>query len=139
MSKIILAAIGFWIIVTYPQVLVGAAVTIGILLYLGRDNVTFGGLIKSAGEKEEDKEDTVSPEDRKIYGKFIDEDGIIDWEGYHRAQVEEQMIPGYKDDPEWQKKSESIKKFMREKRVEAEREEQEEMNENEQTFWRKVR
>jgi len=146
MAQIILAAFLLWLFISFPQILLTTVVILVVLYVLSNNTIDLSGIFKPIEEKEEKEENsgyTVTEEDRKRYGEFINDAGAVDWEGYHRAQVEKEMKPGYQDDPEWQEQSRKIKEDMRKARMESEREEMEdligELNETERNFWRKVK
>ena len=82
---------------------------------------------KSARKKEQPKEDSTDPKVKEVYGEFV-KDGVIDWTGYHKAQVKEKMKPGFKDDPEVQELQKSIKKDMAQNRIQADKELQDDIN-----------
>ena len=134
-AYLILGTVGLYLLFEFPLIILGAGIILYVL-YISNDTG------KSAGEEQESTEDTTDPAIKDVYGEFV-KDGAVDLKGYNDSKVEEMMKPGFRDDPEWQRMSAEIKESMRQSRIEADREMQEtineESNEKEQTFWRKVR
>ena len=139
MIHIITAIVGMWVLITYPQVAVTAASLIVILYYLPR----LQGFKSAGNENSQVKPSKVNPKLKEIYGDFVDDDGIIDWDGYNQAKVDAMMKADFEKDPEYQEKLEKVRKHMEENRIKARVEEVEDKNkeirDKEQEFWAKRR
>ena len=139
MIHIITAIVGMWVLITYPQVAVTAASLIVILYYLPR----LQGFKSAGNENSQVKPSKVNPKLKEIYGDFVDDDGIIDWDGYNQAKVDAMMKADFEKDPEYQEKLEKVRKHMEENRIKAREEAVEDKNkeirDKEQEFWAKRR
>ena len=133
MKYLILGTLCFWFLVSFPEVCLAAGIVLAFVYLLSEKS-------SPAEEKSSIPDDIDAPE---FYKPFIDEDGVMDWEAYHKAEREKMMKPGFKDDPEWQRKAAEVREHMRKSRVQSDLEEQEAINEelakNGQMFWRRAR
>lgn len=127
-----------WLSFKFPAMLIGAAITIGILYYCDK----LPDMLKDIMKKEEKSEE--KPKDRRpgVMEDYVGDDGVIDWEAFYDDNAESMTRPGFRDDPEWQEGAKRLRKYMAKKRAEAEVEEKEELEREEQekevNFWRKV-
>jgi len=133
MIYIVVGILGLWLLFEYPQIVLFAVIALIVIHYTSTKQE------KSA----EKKEILVDPTDKKIYGDFIDDNGVVDWEGYNRAKIRAEMKEDFEKDPEWQRKSAEIREVMRQNKIIAEQELQEdinkELNEAGRDFWAKRR
>ena len=145
MANIIILVFILWLLFAYPQMLFGAVITIGVLCYSDKIAKYFRNLTNEVEEEEESevKQSKVDPRLKAIYGDFVDDDGIIDWDGYNQAKVDAMMKADFEKDPEYQEKFEKVRKHMEENRIKARVEEVEDKNreirDKEQEFWAKRR
>jgi len=137
MANLILVVIGLWVLILYPGVIVFAAAVLVILHLLPKYTKQF-----SAREEEKEPEkSTISPRLKKLYGDAIDEDGIIDWDEYHKDNLKGTFKEGHEDDPEANAIKDRLKEYMAEKKKESDKELQDDindaLNDKERDFWTK--
>ena len=128
-----------WLSVKFPGMLLGMALTLGLLYYCDKMPEFLKGL-KIDKDKTQDE-----PKKRRsgVIDDYVDENGVMDWDSFHADKLESMVRPGYRDDPEWQKKSEMIRKQMEANKERSDAEDREEFNEEASksgvNFWQKSR
>lgn len=131
MTKIFVIGIFiFWVLIAHPFIFAAAGIVIYIIYLIDK--------YERGQQPEGIEEDSILSRAKSIYGKFV-KDGVVDHAGYHANQSEKRMKSGFRDDPEWQKKSAALRKTMAENKKANEKDVIKESSEETEQFWTKTR